>query len=117
MKIESQRIRVLDALEPRRQIGSQNRQRAIGPIDVEPEPLAAADGGKSVQVVNRTGVDSASGSHHQERRKARAAIGIGSFLQGGRIDRVAPVDWNQAERIAAENLPLMDYDANSEYRV
>ena len=85
MKIESQRIRALDAFEPRRQIRSQNRQRAARAIDVEPEPFATADGGQSVEVVDGPGVDRAGRSHHQERREAGAAIRVDGFLQSVQI--------------------------------
>jgi hypothetical protein len=81
MKIEGQRVRALDALEPRRQIRSQNRQRAKRAIHVEPKPLAAADAGQGVQIVDRPGVDGAGRAHHQERRKAGAAIRFDGFFQ------------------------------------
>src|ERR1017187_4926027 len=56
MKIECQRVRAFYALEPRRQIRSQNRQRAIRAVDVEPEPLARAEAGKGVEVGGGPGV-------------------------------------------------------------
>ena len=102
MKIESQRVRALDALEPGRQIRSQNRQRAIGAVHVEPEPLALANAGQRVEVIDGPRVDGAGGSHHEERHEARAAIRVNGFLQGVQIDPKMSVYWNQAERIAAD---------------
>ena len=83
MKVESQRVRARDARKPRRQIRSQNRQRAISAVDMEPEPLAMADTGQGVEVVDGPCVDGAGSAHHQEGRKARAPIRADGFLQGG----------------------------------
>ncbi len=76
MKIERERIGALDSFEPRRQIGRENRQRAEGPIDVEPEPLATANIGERIQIVNGSGIDRARGSDDQKRREARATVGF-----------------------------------------
>src|ERR1700686_5860073 len=81
VKIESERVRALDSLEPRRQIRSQNRQRATRTVDVKPKPLATAQAGQGVQVINGSGADSSGGSYHQKRRQARASISFDRFFK------------------------------------
>ena len=56
VEIEGDGIRPLDAAEQRRQIRRHQGQRAIGRIDVEPDPLALGEIGNSGEIVHRTDI-------------------------------------------------------------
>ena len=67
VEVERQRVRPLDACQPRRQRRHQHRQPAKGRVDVEPQALRLAQLGQRLQVVDGTGVDGAGRAHDAER--------------------------------------------------
>ncbi len=83
VEIERDRIGLLDAGKPRRDIRRHDGKRADGAIDVEPYFFAPRDRSQRGEIVDGAGVDRARGTDHEERRQARDAI-----LHDRQIERV-----------------------------
>src|SRR5580658_8879850 len=95
VKIERERVRALDSLEARSEIGRQNRQRPAGSVDVEPEMLATRKIGQRAEIVNAAGIRTSSRAHQQERRKSSAAVRLDRLLDLCQIHPPAGSGGNQ----------------------
>ncbi len=79
VKIEGQRIGVLDASKARREIRGEDRKRAVGTIDMQPKLLTPRQLGKAGQIVDRAAIDRAGGADDEERGEAGRAIAARSM--------------------------------------
>ena len=102
VKIQRNRIRLLDSGKPRRQHGRKNPERAKRAIDMKPEIFVAAQRRETGEIVDRADIDGAGGSHHQKGLQPVGAIAENLRAQRGQVDTVRLIDRDAAQRIAAE---------------
>ena len=102
VKIERDRIRVLDACKARCKRRRKDPERAIGAVDMEPELFFPAQLAECDEIVDRADIDGAGGSDHEEGFQAGLAVGRDLPAQRRDIKTMALIDSDHAQCIAAE---------------
>ena len=102
VEIERDRVRLLDAGKPRRDVGRHDGERADGAVDVEPECLPPRDAGKRRQVIDGAGIDAARRADQQEGGQAGAAVLGDGDVEGIEVDPMAVVCGNDMQRRGAQ---------------
>ena len=89
MRVECQRVGSLNAPVARGQRRIEHAEGAVGPVDVEPEPLGGGDFCERVERVDRAGVHGSRRAHEQRRRRAGRAVGRDRGAQRVRVETPA----------------------------
>jgi len=76
VRVERQRVGALHASVARDQRRVEHAEGAVGPIDMEPEPLGGGDVGERVERIDRAGVHGSRRADEQRRRRAGGTVGL-----------------------------------------
>ena len=102
VEIKRDRVRLLDAGEPRRDVRRHDGERADGAVDMEPELFLAGDGGERRQIVDGAGIDRARRADDEEGRKPCVAVLRDRCFERVDIDLMTLVRRNDMQRRSAE---------------
>ena len=102
VKIECQRVGLLNSLEPRGQFRREHGQRTKGAVHMKPELLFRAKLRDACQIVDGAGVDRSCGSDNEERRATCLPIRGDGPGQSVEVHALPFINGNEPQRIAAE---------------
>ena len=89
VRVEGQRVGALHAAVAGGQRRVEHPEGAVGPVDVEPQPLGGGDLGERVERIDRAGVHGSRRAHQQRRRRAGGAVGRDRASQRVRVEMSA----------------------------
>ena len=89
MRVERRRVGALHAPVARGQRRVEHAERAVGPVDVEPELLGGGDFGERAERVDRAGVHGSRRAHEQRGHRAGRAISRNRAAQRVRVETPA----------------------------
>ena len=102
VEVHRQRVRLLHARDRRTERRRQRRERAEGPVHVEPEPLLPAERGEPPEVVGRAGVHRAGVPDDADRPVSRRAIGRDQLAERADLHPVLGIHRRAAEGAVAQ---------------
>src|SRR5260221_8508999 len=94
--VQRYRVGAFEAREERRDLLVENAERAIGPIDVQPEALLAAEIGQVVEGVHSPRVDCPGAGRNTEGQPSLCAVSFYCRVQSREVHLEARIDRNAA---------------------